>query len=310
MEGWNMEMRYSSTNQNLMELIGILIEYNMKVVKDNLSDHSRGILYIATGSKFVREAVKSSRSVKENAGLNTAIITDRSIDSSYFDVVKRIEEGLHNSYGDKPTYISESPFDKTVFLDTDTFVVDKLDELFLGLNEYDISVSHAPARKTNRNIPSGEVTVDQIPKSFCEFNTGVIVFRTNEKIKHLFSTWEKEYINDNKNQKDISDQPSFRRALYGSNVDFTTLPPEYNCRFIYPGYVWGKVKIFHGRNGNMREIKGKVNSTHGMRVHIPKGKKVRIERSQNPSVISQGIRSIRRKGLIETIRRLSEKLKH
>ena len=48
-------------------------------------------------------------------------------------------------------------------------------------------------------------------------------------------------------RESLPDQPSFRKALYESSLRLATLPPEYNCRLPFPGFLHDPVRILHGR---------------------------------------------------------------
>ncbi|MGD1716608.1 hypothetical protein [Dapis sp. BLCC M172] len=66
--------------------------------------------------------------------------------------------------------------------------------------------------------------------------------------------------------KHLHDQPSFREALYHSNLRVATLIPEYNCRFVMAGYVDREVKILHGRHTNLPAIAKRINSYKKQRI--------------------------------------------
>jgi hypothetical protein len=53
------------------------------------------------------------------------------------------------------------------------------------LNEFDIAVSREPMGITR--------TVDELPRAFPEFNTGIMLFENNENTRSLFDTWRKIY---------------------------------------------------------------------------------------------------------------------
>ena len=46
-----------------------------------------------------------------------------------------------------------------------------------------------------------------------------------------------------------------------------TLTAEYNCRFPFPFFVCGTVKILHGRHPNLDDVAQKINSEKGLRVY-------------------------------------------
>ena len=85
---------------------------------------NQGILYKVTGKKYVDEAEVSARSAKEQMpDIETALVTDTaSYESEVFDHVVQ-SEPLGQGYSCKLPVPRESPFKRTLFLDTDTYVV-------------------------------------------------------------------------------------------------------------------------------------------------------------------------------------------
>ena len=85
---------------------------------------SKGVVYIATGQKFIDEACNSAASVKRvmpNIPL-TIFCNDGSVSASaHFENVIPINlNGAKFAFIDRIINISLSPYDYTLFLDTDT----------------------------------------------------------------------------------------------------------------------------------------------------------------------------------------------
>lgn len=192
----------------------------------------------------------------------TAFLSEK-IDFHDFNEIKVIDKP-HYSFLDKVLLIINTPYEKTLFLDTDTQIVDDVSELFTILDKFDIAAPHAPI----------DHTISGIPDSFPELNTGVIVFRKNKVVEKFLSKWQSLYIRDLNKEETVGifpDQPSFREALYDSNLRICFLPHEYNCMIKYPVFLSGKVKIFHGRDHDLPAIIQSVNQRHeDLRVFVPK----------------------------------------
>ena len=62
-----------------------------------------------------------------------------------------------------------------------------------------------------------------------------------------------------------ADEPYFAVALYESDVRYAIIPWEYTCVFTHPGYLYGKVKIMHGKN-NIIENAEIFNEDEGKRI--------------------------------------------
>ena len=227
---------------------------------------SKGLLYITGDDEHYREAVRSAESARRAMpDMDIAIVTDKSEPHDVFDDV--IIRELEYSFVDKVDHIGESPFERTVFVDTDTFFHRRCTELFSILEAFDLAVAHSPARETR--------AVD-VPAPFTEYNTGVIAFQQSAAVLDLFADWQDRYY-QLQNERDISgDQASFRKAVYESDVRVCTLPPEYNCRSIFPGYLYDEATIIHGRNQDLPRVASTLNAVEGMRIHYARDDTVSV----------------------------------
>ncbi|NEQ36106.1 MAG: hypothetical protein F6K40_07340 [Okeania sp. SIO3I5] len=226
------------------------------------SDKSIGVIYIATGEKYIREACQSVASLKaQMPQMPVTIFADEDIKNSNFEQVVVIEKP-HYNHVDKVQYMYASPYDYTLFIDTDTYISADFSEIFPLLDKFDIGVAHAPLNM--KGFKNG------VPESFQQFNSGVILYKKSPEVEQFFSNWFEWYNPPN------FDQPTFREALYKSQLRIVTLPPEYNCRFPFLGVVFGTVKVLHGRHKNLPLVAQKINSKKGLRLINPKEfKKIR-----------------------------------
>lgn len=209
----------------------------------------RGVYFIASGEKYFNEAVQSSRSIRRtNPDLSIAIATDIRSSCEAFDIVKKIKS-TGNGYMDKIRWMSESPFDRTVFLDTDTLVVGDLKPLYEALDRFDLVLCHAPFREIY-SLPG-------IPISFPEMNTGMMAFNSTPEITGLFSEWyrlqQSSILSD-----DPRDQPYLRKVLYESSVRFLVTIEEFNCRFRM-GYAQTRVVVLHDRHPQISQVERAIN---------------------------------------------------
>lgn len=220
---------------------------------------SKGVLYIAstTGqNKYLEEALLSARSVKEQTDLPVTLVANKNPKSPYIDRFMPLQSPDH-SFRDKIKPLRQTPYEQTLFLDTDTYVTTDITHIFDLLETFELGVAHAPYR---------ELRSVGVPKAFPELNTGVILYESNSTVLNLFKNWLQLHDKYDPNRDGANDQPPFREALYNSDVSFTILPSEYNCRFIYPGYLSGEVKILHGRHPNMEEMAKALNEETDRRV--------------------------------------------
>ena len=225
----------------------------------------RGVVYLAYGQKCFDEAQVSARSVKRfMPDLEIVIFTD--ITSNIPDVFDRIVHLEHierpRFFSDKLTCMLQSPFDQTLFLDTDTFVCGPFSELFDLLDHFDIAMSH------DRRYYDWFPEDTGVPDVFREFNQGVVAFRRSD---NLLRTFEHAVLWADRIAKETGmtcDQPPLRIALYHSTLRIATLTQEYNCRYHSFGYLNGEVKILHGRiparsytEANLRRIAAILNNS-------------------------------------------------
>ena len=100
-----------------------------------------GYLYIAVGEMFRYEAERSSRSLKRFTQFPVCLITDdKNFSSPQFDQIIYVED-IGKSFEVKITGMQMSPYDKTVFLDSDVFVCDSIDDIFLVLDHFDMALA-------------------------------------------------------------------------------------------------------------------------------------------------------------------------
>jgi hypothetical protein len=198
-----------------------------------------GVLYVAIGTEeYRREAIASATSLRLlSPSLSIALATDGDAAPAVFDQIVRIEE--RDGFRAKIVALRQSPFDRTIFLDSDTRVVAELSALFELLERFEIAAAHAPNRVT--------LALEEIPAAFPELNTGVIACRRSKGTDALLDRWLVEFDRLAPSQPLSMDQPSFRRALYESDVRLAILTPEFNMRFEMAGYHNDMVRVLHGR---------------------------------------------------------------
>ena len=168
--------------------------------------------------------------------------------------------------------MQDKGYRSVVYMDTDTYMIEPVYELFDLPRTFDISGAHAPGRKTCAHME------DRLPSGlFPEINIGVnpMFAPTALGLWHTaleaYERWEDEY---NKDQDDGNDQGPLRDAMIShlinnENFRMYIMPPEYNCRFILPCFLNGRVKILHGRNPDLAKIVADINAREGMRLWRP-----------------------------------------
>jgi hypothetical protein len=268
---------------------------------------AKGVLYIAAESAFRREASRSAASVKRhNPNLGTTLITDAAEDVPNFDTV-RVMDNPRRNFADK-VFEMCLPYDQTLYLDTDTYVCEDLTCLFELLTEFDVAAAH----NSNRDIHS--YTIGDIPDSFPEYNTGVIGLADTDPVRSFLSRWIDTYDADG-TEKWPPDQPSFRAALYESDLRLATLPPEYNYVIRNPGHAVDELKIVHSRLIDLKtegadkylgfdvpEAAERLNEIDGHRLHYGMHE-LHIKTKPWDPLWVRALVSFRHNGIFSTLRR-------
>lgn len=190
---------------------------------------------MAMGRQYLAEAIVSAQSLKEvNPELSVTLFTDAAnVNCAFFDEVRVVPKASY-SPKDKISAVLQSPYEQTLYLDTDTLVCRSVDELFLLLDRFDLALAHAPGRVI------GETNA---PASFPELNCGVILYSSTKDVLALFQEWLRIFDEwsapgaPRKGPAAHRDQPAFREALFHSRTSFYVLPPEYNLRTCFPFFV-------------------------------------------------------------------------
>ena len=191
----------------------------------------KGYLYIAYGEAFTKEALMSIESLRRFTDLPIAVYTDqKELVESKVELlnINLVGEIIANHLRAKVDYMDQSPFVKTVFLDTDTVIVRNCDDMFDLLDRFDISIVNDYARKRKKyadTVPE----YGEIPYAFSEANSGVIAFNNSTRTQTFLKMW-KEYFYKYFRETNGWDQISFRISLWKSNVRIHHMPFEYNVR--------------------------------------------------------------------------------
>lgn len=225
-----------------------------------------GIIYIATGDRYRFECMQSAMSAKAvmpDVPISLWTDSDSGLDQKYFDHIHIINNPNY-SFFDKILPLTNTEYQKNLFLDTDTFVLHSVYEIFDLLERFDLACCHATSR-----IPKSHV-IEEIPVCFPELNTGVLAFNKNELTFQLIRDWADIYSEQLKNKVPVKhDQLAFRKALYFSDIRSTILTPEYNMRLNFPVFKGANsvAKILHGRDDRLRRAIQKINSYDGVEIY-------------------------------------------
>lgn len=236
------------------------------------------VVFACSGARYAQEAVGAARQVK-------AVMPD--IDIVGFADAEGIpvfgQSGLFaqtfviddpaRSYIDKARINLSEVYARAVFLDTDAYLVKPLHGIFELLERFEIVAAHEPTRFTTD--AAFRTLLDWgAPRSFPECNSGVIGFRNSPRVKAFFEAWRAKHreMHDQSDPPIKVDQPSFRLALWESDLRLYILPPEFNFRHTMPGFIGGyyNVVVMHGRTA-LQEYYARKLGQYGElpRIHMP-----------------------------------------
>ena len=224
-----------------------------------------GFLYVATQPHHVEEAARSWASVRTQHPEARAVLhTDCPEQAAeHFSEVLVLENPTGTPL-DKIRPLAQSPFSRTLFLDTDTLVLGSLSSVFTMLDLFDPLVARDP----------WAVAEPGPPDPLRQYNTGVLAYwGDREAVRNFFREWDVDYRTMVAEEgRYTNDQRSFQRLIGGALFRWFTLGESYNLRTNAPGIVrpMESAVILHGRRGAPEGVASIVNQNpHGFRVYFP-----------------------------------------
>lgn len=214
---------------------------------------SNGVLYIAFGDQWVNETKESIRSLRKVSQIPIAVITD----SAWSDGEQPDQFVLHEAvpgFASKPKLMGLSPFEHTLFIDTDTMLTCDVAPVFGLLKHYDMGVHFFG--------PMLKIEPDLVCHPQC--NSGVILYKKNEGVLDVFRSWEAEYqaaIQGRvaKDSRGFGDQRYLAIAIARSSVRAVHLDTYLNFTLWDVLVTWSPPMILHGRLPHMESIAKEIN---------------------------------------------------
>lgn len=227
--------------------------------------NNAGFLYVATQPHHVEEAARSWASVRaEHPEAKAVIHTDCPEKAAkHFPEVRLLENPTETPL-DKIAPMAQSPFSRTLFLDTDTLVLGNLSGLFEMLNLFDLLVARDP----------WAVPEPGTPDALRQYNTGVLAYRGDQDaVQEFFREWDRDYRTMVAEEgRYTNDQRSFQRLIGGASFRWFTLGEQYNLRTNAPALLrpMESAVVLHGRRGAPEGVAPVINlNPHGFRIFFP-----------------------------------------
>lgn len=227
-----------------------------------------GVIYtITNGDKRVdlsAEFKKSVESVKRHMpDIPITLFTDyKGIESILNDdtIMNNISvteiELPRLGFADKITSMIHTPYEYTLYVDTDTYFCDSILEVFPMLDRFNLAACATPLR-------AGKYK--NVPECFQMLNAGIIFFKKTLDVSSFLVDWFTSYTSELLIDSKCTDQIVMRKMLYDSGLKFVILPPEYNYRFPFKYTAHGKVKILHGRYHDLTSLDAMINQSSKLR---------------------------------------------
>jgi len=152
---------------------------------------SQGAIYIVTQDECYLNLLRASAESLKKAmpSLPITVFSQFPVEGPPFDEV-RIVEAAGDGFYDKARLMLQSPYQQTIFLDADIYVVRPFAELFALLDRFDCAATHEEYLNTDwlNHYPRPD-----IPPSYPEFNTGILVYRRSPAMDRVFENWSELY---------------------------------------------------------------------------------------------------------------------
>lgn len=232
--------------------------------KQNSSD--AGFLFIGYGKAYVAEAIEAAQSLRRvHPGCQICLVTDaeqESLPDKLFNYIRKfsVKKEMGDTYadGDRSAYyvkisaLLETPFEKTIYLDTDAHVVGRISHLHELLEQFDLLVCPSP-HIIHFQFESDTPPFSSIPDCFGTFNTGMLAYRLTDPVKKFITEWDGNHRHFSR-PFTTNDQPAFRYTLFHSELRFLVVSDRFNC------FAWksilipsgNPVSVVHTRNPWMR----------------------------------------------------------
>ncbi|MFY0599370.1 MAG: hypothetical protein JXR03_06840 [Cyclobacteriaceae bacterium] len=231
-------------------------------------------MYVAVGDEYVKEAENSAKSlIKVDPNASICLISNQPylgvVFTNSLEVSFPVDpENAKLGYLFKIIGMLETPFERTIFVDTDTYFCDNCEELFGILEFFDLLICHDFQETSFAQIDGVDLA------GYHTYNTGVIAFNSSPQVIQLIKNWRDVF--QRKMDSYWSDQPAFMDALLSNFVKVYVMQTHYNFRFRqFLTISDGNIKILHGRYPNMIELEKTLNKVEGYRAWDPKAWKLR-----------------------------------
>jgi hypothetical protein len=234
-----------------------------------------GYVYAVCGAEsFLREAVTSATSLKRvDDEAHVTLITTPSLAGEGraappFDHVVEVGDEIVDGHEvdwqtglsfKAATIYEHSPYERTLFLDSDTYVIDNCRGLFGLLDHFELCLPKVPGA-SNPFMKDGNEVV-----GYNSYSSGLILFKKGRENEALFADWRNAFENGDF----WGDQRALTHVLLGNEVAPYVLPNNWHAVFGSFENYSGRVHLLHGRHHDLPYIAERINVTTAGRVWVP-----------------------------------------
>jgi alpha-N-acetylglucosamine transferase len=199
-----------------------------------MSKNNFGYVYAAYGSNYLKRAEYSASSLRRHSQYPITLVTytNEIVKAGIFDNIIFLDaiKPLYKYYI-KLLAMKCSFYDRAIYLDADTLVIENFDELLtVYLDKFDIVAPHSFWRKNPKN-------------RLVSISSSLVGYKKSAEIQKCFEIWEKNYLHAAAKDGSVGDQGFLAESIYESNLRLMITPPEYHCLYDSMNAFHGKVRI-------------------------------------------------------------------
>jgi len=275
-----------------------------------------GIIYAVRGEKYLSEVYDSIKSVRStNPEIPITIFSDinpENILQSEHNIDHIDISDARFSKRPKIDCLLQTPYKKTLYLDSDTYVQGDLKNIFEFLDGYDFvckcqeqNYEWSHKSSEDKEFPGGISNEEEFrerldmntPRMMPDYNSAVVAYNMNERTRELLNTWGSIYEKHLEIPGYFRDQPALRKAIFETDVKVGgSLPPECNfsIRKLYGSRglnrkIRQRPLIMHGRSHNKEKAIENINKRVESRGYIIKHKSIIDEIFEKGWILSKSI---------------------
>jgi Glycosyl transferase family 8 len=224
----------------------------------------RGVVYVAVSDKkYLEAALISAFCFREkNLSIPITIISDLNVlnflnleEYGIFPRLLSVDDHVATPFFSrhiKTQIYQYSPYTQTLYLDADILQIGDVSQIWNYLDQANLAIAKDRLPEIHQcdhiGAPEIEFTIQQIPKDFPHYNSGVMLWRNTEDVQLLFAKWHQEWCRFQQ-----QDQLALARAIAATQIPISVMPNTFNIsprdaeplinqgKDIHFLHCWGKV---------------------------------------------------------------------